>query len=60
LVTSVSGVYRLNAAALEAMSRRVLAGRRPQVSPEDFEGEEFERKVLSDFIGPDGRIKSIP
>jgi DNA-binding transcriptional ArsR family regulator len=60
LVTNASGVYRLNTAALEAMSRRVLAGRRPQVSPDDFEGEDFERKVLSDFIGPDGRLKSIP
>ncbi len=60
LVQTQGGVYHLNSTAIEAMSRRVLAGRRPQAKPEDFEGEAFERKVLSDFIQPDGRVKSIP
>lgn len=53
-------LYALDVAALEAMSRRVLAGSRPRVSPDDFEGEAYERKVLSDFISADGKIKSIP
>jgi DNA-binding transcriptional ArsR family regulator len=60
LVRNEGGVYHLNVNGIEAMSRRVLAGRRPQVKPEDFEGEAFERKVLSDFILPNGRLKSIP
>jgi hypothetical protein len=60
LVRSEAGIYSLNVAAIEAMSRRVLAGRRAQVKSEDFEGEAFERKVLSDFILPGGRLKSLP
>jgi hypothetical protein len=30
------------------------------VRPEDFEGEDYERKVLSDFFQADRRLKSIP
>ncbi len=60
LVRQDGVLYALDVAALEAMSRRVLAGSRPKASPEDFEGEAYERKVLSDFISPDGRLKSLP
>jgi DNA-binding transcriptional ArsR family regulator len=60
LVKQNGALYALDVAALDAMSRRVLAGSRPRVSPEDFDGEAYERKVLSDFISPDGRLKSIP
>jgi hypothetical protein len=60
LVKQDGVLYALDVAALEAMSRRVLAGSRPRVSPEDFEGEAYQRKVLSDFISADGRLKSIP
>lgn len=60
LVKQDGAMYTLDAAALEAMSRRVLAGSRPKVSPEDFEGEAYERKVLSDFISADGKVKSLP
>jgi hypothetical protein len=52
--------FRLQPEALEAMSKRVLAGRRPAARAEDFEGEAFDRKVLSDFMTPDGKLKSIP
>lgn len=60
LVRQDGVLYALDAAALEAMSRRVLAGSRPKVSPDDFEGEAYERKVLSDFISPEGKVKSLP
>lgn len=53
-------VYRLDADALHQMSRRVLAGSRPRVSKEDFEGEDYDRKVLSDYIAPGGALRSIP
>ena len=43
MVRSEAGIYRLNVAAIEALPRRVLAGRHPQVKPEDFDGEAFER-----------------
>jgi len=53
-------LYRLDTAAIEALSKQVLAGSRPTARPEDFEGEAYERKVLSDFMTADGRLKSIP
>lgn len=54
------GAYRLDTQSLSDRSRRVLSGMRPQVSADDFEGEAYDRKVLSDFMQPDGRLKSIP
>jgi len=60
LVQENGGVYRLDGAALNALSRRVLADRKPQVHSEDFEGEEYDRKVLKDYMLPDGRLKQIP
>lgn len=50
----------LDTAALEAMSRRVLAGTRPRFKTEDLEGEDYDRKVLGDYMTADGRLKSIP
>jgi hypothetical protein len=60
LVKADGNLYRLDTVELEGMSRRVLSGLRPQVKLEDFEGEDYDRKVLSDFMRPDGRLKSIP
>ena len=52
--------YRLNTQELNELSRRVLAGQRQKPKPEDFEGEAYERKVLSDFMTADGRLKALP
>ena len=52
--------YALDAHALEAMARKALAGQRPQVSEDDFEGDDYERKVLADFMTPEGMLRSIP
>jgi hypothetical protein len=60
IVKTDGKVYRLDTHALEALSRRVLANSHPKPSPEDFEGEAFDRRVLSDFLTTDGRIKALP
>jgi len=60
LVQIKDNSYRLDTDALEALSRKVLEFQRPSVKPEDFEGEAYDRKVLRDFISPDGRLKSLP
>lgn len=52
--------YLLAAEVVQQLSKRVLANSRPQTHLEDFDGEAFDRKVLKDFITPDGRLKSIP
>jgi len=52
--------YRFNAKHLEEMARQVLSGLEPRLTESDFEGEAYDRKVLSDFFLPDGRLKSIP
>ena len=57
---SQSAVYSLDAQYLNELSRRVFSGSRPKVQLEEFEGEDFDRKVLGDFLRPDGTLKSIP
>jgi hypothetical protein len=52
--------YRLNTAELNELSRRVLSGQRQKATPEDFDGEAYDRKVLSDFMTADGRLKALP
>lgn len=60
LVKTDGKIYAFDKESLEALSRRVLANSRPKTSPEEFEGEAFDRKVLSDFLTPDGRLKALP
>jgi hypothetical protein len=54
--------YRLDEKALEALSRAVLAGRRPAVEAHsnDENADEFERTVIKNYSLPDGRLKEIP
>ena len=52
--------YRLNTQELNELSRRVLAGQRQKPKPENFDGEAYERKVLSDFMTADGKLKALP
>ena len=52
--------YRLNTQELNELSRRVLSGQRQKAKPEDFDGEAYERKVLSDFMTADGKLKALP
>jgi hypothetical protein len=60
LVKTDAEFYSLDEKALEGWARQVLSGRRVRLTPQDFEGEAFDRKVLSDFTLPDGRFKSLP
>lgn len=60
LVHKNGTTYQLDRRTLEQLSRQVLSGTRPSVRLEDFEGEDYDRKVLHDFLQPDGRLKSIP
>lgn len=60
IVRSDGKTYSLDTHALEAMARQALAGQRPQTTEESFEGDDYERKVLADFITPEGKLKSLP
>lgn len=57
---SQSASYSLDARSLNDLSRRALSGSQPKVPLEEFEGEDFDRKVLRDFLRPDGSLKSLP
>lgn len=52
--------YRLNTQELNELSKRVLAGEPRKPKPQDFEGEAYERKVLSDFMTAEGKLKALP
>jgi len=60
LVSSKGDQYYLDVEALNTLSRNVLADLRPRLTPNDFEGEAFERKVLSDYMTPQGSLKQLP
>jgi ArsR family transcriptional regulator, arsenate/arsenite/antimonite-responsive transcriptional repressor len=60
LVREVNGSYSLERKALEGLARRNLAGLRPAPKVEEFDGEAFDKKVVLDFMGPDGRFKTLP
>ena len=50
--------YCLDSQALEKLTRKVLAQSHPP-APE-YEGDEFEIKMLREYISSDGSLKSIP
>jgi hypothetical protein len=52
--------YSLDTHAVEAMARQALAGMRPQTKEESFTGDDYERKVLADFMTPDGKLRAFP
>ena len=60
LITQEDGTYRLDQKSLESMARRNLAPLRPKPKIEAFEGDAYDRKVVKDFMGPDGLFKSLP
>ena len=53
-------VYQFEAAALEAMARRLLARETLPAVAANVDMDAFDRKVLRDFSLPDGRLKTIP
>ena len=57
---SYYNVYRLEAGALEEMARRLLAHETLPAVVADLDADAYDRKVLRDFSGPDGRLKQLP
>ena len=59
-VSQTDGTYRLESKALETLARRNLANLRPKPKVEAFDGEAFDQKVIHDFMGGDGKFKTLP
>ena len=53
-------LYMLNVQALHDWSRRVLSGMRPRPAVEDIDADDYDRKVLRDFMTADGKLKALP
>lgn len=53
-------VYQLTPGALEAMAKRLLAQETLPSVAAGVDLEAYDRKVLSDFLLPDGRLKLVP
>jgi hypothetical protein len=57
---SQANTYTLDSEAFNSLSRQVLQGTSTRAKMEDFEGEDYERKVLKDFIAADGHLTAVP
>jgi DNA-binding transcriptional ArsR family regulator len=55
-----STVYELRTDTLHAMAKRWLAIEPLPDATIELSGDAYERKVLADFLGRDGRLKEIP
>jgi len=53
-------VYSFDASALEAMARKLLAPETLPTAAALADRSGYDRKVLGDFLYPNGRLKSIP
>jgi len=53
-------LYRLETDALEAKARTLLARDDLSAVAGDLDLDAYDRKVLNDFLLPDGRLKSLP
>lgn len=60
LVRLQGSAYALESKTLEYLSRQVLAQSHPASREQDYEGDEYERKVLRAYFSRDGSLKSIP
>jgi DNA-binding transcriptional ArsR family regulator len=57
---SYYNVYRLETGAVEEMARRLLAHETLPAIVADVDADAYDKKVLRDFTGPDGRLKQLP
>ncbi|HYN88814.1 MAG TPA: metalloregulator ArsR/SmtB family transcription factor [Ardenticatenaceae bacterium] len=57
---SYYNIYRFESDALEAMARRLLARETLPAIAADVKRDGYDEKVLTIFLLPDGRLKSIP
>jgi predicted transcriptional regulator len=53
-------VYQLESANLEVLAKRLLERQTLQSFSADVDADAFDRKVLREFLLPDGRIKAFP
>ncbi len=53
-------MYRLNIHALEVMARRLLSEEALAQQAVDVDLDAYDRKVLENFLTPEGRLKAIP
>jgi predicted transcriptional regulator len=53
-------VYQLESANLDALAKRLLERQTLQSFSADVDADAFDRKVLREFLLPDGRIKAFP
>ncbi len=58
--TSGPMLYELRIDTLHAMARRWLAVESPPNVAVELTGDSYDRKVMTDFMGRDGRLKEIP
>jgi len=57
---SYYSIYSLQTDHLEEMSKRLLARENLVKLAEDVDGEALARKVMRDFLTPDGHLKAFP
>jgi biotin operon repressor len=53
-------VYFLNEAALQSTTQRIFSSEQAAAAIQDVDLDAYDRKVLADYSGPDGRLKTIP
>jgi len=53
-------VYRLETKTLEEMAQRLLSREDLPAVAADVDLDAYDRKVLNSYLGPDGRLKSVP
>jgi hypothetical protein len=59
VVRETNGLYDLNEKAIESLARGQFEGTRKSYVPQDDQQEDV-RKVLKNFLNPDGTLKQIP
>ncbi len=57
---SYYSVYRLETAALESQARQILSREALEAQVEDVDLTAYDRKVVENFMGADGRFKALP
>jgi predicted transcriptional regulator len=57
---SYYNIYQLEAATLENMAQRLLTRETLPAVAADVDMDAYDRKVLNDFLLPDGRLKTLP
>ena len=53
-------VYRLETETVEKMAQKLLAQETLPAVADDVDLDAFDRKVVNDYLQPDGRLKTIP